>query len=199
MHKLRALWIRLRGLRAAEHHEADFAAELDSHVALDTEAGIRAGLTPAEARRQALIRLGGAEQTRQAHRERRTLPWLESLMQDLRYALRQLVRAPGFALAAILTLSLAIGANTAIFSVVNAILRHPAGVDHPERVVVLNTRYSQFSLDFPYVAAPVYALAASMKDQVEAAAIESEASFNIELGGETRHLSAARVSSQWFQ
>ena len=198
MRQLRALALRLRSLFGSARADADFCAELETHIALHTDAGIRAGLSPQEARRQALIRLRGAEQTRQAHRDRRTLPALESLMQDLRYALRQLVRAPGFALAAILTLSLAIGANTAIFSVVNAILRHPAGVDHPERVVVLNTRYSQFSLDFPYVAAPVYALAASMRNQVQAAAIESESSFNIELAGETGHLAAARVSSQWF-
>ena len=199
MRKLRALWMRIFGIPGSSRADEDFAAELESHVALHTEDGIRSGLAPAEARRQALIRLGGAEQTRQAHRERRTLPWLESLLQDLRYALRQLVKSPGFALAAILTLSLAIGANTAIFSVVNAILRHPAGVDHPERVAVLNTRYAQFTLDFPSVSVPAYALAAAMKDQVEAAAIERAASFNILHGGITEHLDVARVSSQWFQ
>jgi predicted permease len=203
MRQLRALVLRIFGLfrpRAADvDRDTDFNAELESHVALHTEDGIRSGLSPAEARRQALIHLGGAEQTRQAYRERRTLPWLESLIQDLRYALRQLVRSPGFALAAILTLALAIGANTAIFSVVNAILRHPAGVDHPERVAVLNTRYSQFSLDFPSVSVPVYALAASMKAQVQAAAIEKQASYNIGFNGVTEHLSAARISSQWFQ
>jgi predicted permease len=198
MRKLRAFAIRLRGLLRSHRSEADFAAELESHVALDADAGIRAGLSPAEARRQALIRLGGAEQTRQAQRERRSLPWFETLMQDLRYALRQLVLSPGFALSAILTLSLAIGANTAIFSVVNSILRHPAGVDHPERVAVLSTRYSQFTLDFPSVSVPVYALAGEMKDQVEAEAIETGASFNIQRDGRTEHLDAARVSSQWF-
>jgi predicted permease len=199
MRKLRAFALRLRGLLRSRRSDADFDSELESHVALDTEAGIRAGHSPAEARRQALIRLGGAEQIRQAHRERRTLPWFETAMQDLRYALRQLFLSPGFALSAILTLSLAIGANTAIFSVVNSILRHPAGVDHPERVAVLSTRYSQFTLDFPNVSVPVYALAAGMKNQVEAAAIEVGASFNIVHDGRTEHLDAARVSSQWFQ
>jgi len=199
MRQLRAFILRIRGMFRSGRSDADFAAELENHIALHTEDGIRSGLSPAEARRKALIRLGGAEQTRQARRERRTLPWLESLLQDVRYAVRQQVKSPGFALAAILTLSLAIGANTAIFSVVNAILRHPAGVDRPERVAVLNTRYSQFTLDFPSVSVPAYALAAAMKDQVEAAAIEQSASFNIVHDNVTEHLDAARVSSQWFQ
>ena len=77
MQKLRALWMRLRGLtHAGQAAEEDFAAELESHVAMHTEDGVRAGLTLEEARRQALIKLGGAEQTRQAYRERRTLPWV---------------------------------------------------------------------------------------------------------------------------
>jgi predicted permease len=199
MHKLRALWRRLRGVFGAGRKDDELAAELQSHVAFDTEEGIRDGLSPEEARRRALVRLGGVEQTRQAYREQRGLPGIQNLVQDLRYALRQLVRSPGFALAAILTLTLAIGANTAIFSVVNAILRHPAGVDHPERVAAMNVRYAQFNLDVPVISVPDYALAASMKDQVEAAAVESSTSFNIVRGGVTEHISAARVSSQWFQ
>ena len=74
MPKLRAFALRFFGLFRSRRADDDFAAELDSNVALHTDDGIRSGLSPAEARRQALIRLGGAEQTRQAHRERRTLP-----------------------------------------------------------------------------------------------------------------------------
>ena len=83
MPKLRAFWIRLRGFFGIRRDDDDFDAELESHIELHTDDGIRAGLTPEEARRQALIRLGGAEQTRQAVRERRGLPWLESLLRDL--------------------------------------------------------------------------------------------------------------------
>jgi predicted permease len=121
------------------------------------------------------------------------------ILHDLRHALRQLIRVPGFTLTAIVTLALGIGANTAIFSVVNAVLRHPAGVDHPERVAIQNTRYKQLGMDFPGVSVPDYADAAALHDQVEAAAIVQNNSFNTLHDGTVEHLSGAGVSSQWFQ
>jgi hypothetical protein len=81
MRKVRAFGLRILGLFNGRRSDDDFSAELESHIALHTDDDIRAGLTPEEARRQALLRLGGAEQTRQAHRQRRTLPWLDSLLQ----------------------------------------------------------------------------------------------------------------------
>lgn len=120
------------------------------------------------------------------------------MLTDLRFALRQMLKSPAFTITAIVTLALGIGANTAIFSVVNAVLRHPAGVDHPERIAVLHTRYAQFTLDLPNVSVPTYAKAASMSDQVEAAAIEHGSSFNIVRDGRAENIPAAQVSSRWF-
>src|ERR1700689_2236158 len=122
MRTLRAFGLRLLGLLRARRPEDDFAAELESHVALHMDEGIRSGLTPEEARRQALIRLGGAEQARQAIRDRHTLPLVESIMQDVHYGVRSLRRSPGFTLTAVFTLALGIGACTAVFSLVNAVL-----------------------------------------------------------------------------
>jgi predicted permease len=121
------------------------------------------------------------------------------MLADLRFALRQLTRSPGFAVTAIVTLALGIGANTAIFSVVNAVLRHPAGVDHPERVASVHTRYTVFSLDMPYNSVPVYSLVSGLRGLVAAAAIEQPASFNIVRDGAAQHILAAQVSSRWFE
>src|ERR1700677_3121262 len=139
MRQIRALFIRLRGMFTVRTTEADFAAELESHVALDTEAGIRTGLSAAEARRQALIRLGGAEPTRQAHRERRTLPWLESLLRDFAYGLRTLAKHRGATAIAILSIGLGIGANATIFSMVSRFVLRPVPVGDPTTLLALHT------------------------------------------------------------
>ena len=86
MRALRAFFRRLRGLVGNRPANDDIAAELDSHVQMHIDDNLRAGMDPQEARRQALIRLGGREQTQQAVRERSTLPWAETLAQDLRFA-----------------------------------------------------------------------------------------------------------------
>jgi len=121
------------------------------------------------------------------------------ILYNLRHAFRQLIRLPGFTITAVVTLALGIGANTAIFSVVNAVLRHPAGVDHPERVAVMNVYYKQLALDVPFISVPDYADTASLKNVVEAAAMERPIGFNTLHDAKVEHVSGARVGWQWFQ
>ena len=198
MGKLRAFVIRLIGALSSRQREQEADAELESHLQLHIDDNLRAGMHPDEARRCALIKLGGMAQAKQACRERALLPTLDNLTRDLYHAVRQLRRSPAFAITVVLTLALGIGANTAIYSVVNAVLQHPAGIDHPERVAVLKTRYTQYSLDMPFTSVPVYRMAASLPE-VEAAAVSTGGSFNILQNGHAEHIAAARVSSGWFQ
>jgi predicted permease len=123
-------------------------AEIENHVAMHTEDGVRAGLEPDEARRQALVRLGGAEQTRQAWRERNSLPWLDNLLRDVRYALRGFGRNPAFTVTVIATLALGIGATTAVFSVVDRILFRSLPYANDERLVSLGLSQSLEKQEF---------------------------------------------------
>ncbi len=135
MRKLRAFWLRLGGLFTAGDSLSELNAELETHVAMDVENGVRAGLSNDEAHRQALIRLGGAEQTRQAYRDRATLPTIESVLQDVRFALRQMLKAPGFTITAVLTLALGIGANAVIYTLIDSILLRPLPFARQDRLV----------------------------------------------------------------
>lgn len=138
MRNLRALWIRLVGLLHPVRNDDDFSAELDAHIAMQVDDGIRAGLPPTEARRRALLQLGGTEQVRQAHRERRTLPWVENVARDLRYALRTLAKHPGITAIAVLSIGLGIGANATIFAIVSRLVLRPAPVGNPAELLSLH-------------------------------------------------------------
>jgi predicted permease len=121
------------------------------------------------------------------------------VLENLRYAVRQLFRAPTFTIVTILTLALGVGANTAIFSVIQAVLLHPSGVQDPEQVASFHAKYTQLNLPSIGVSAPDFADAQSMHGLVDTAAMAQAASFNATFDGRTQHLRAGRVTWQWFQ
>jgi len=148
MKHLRAWLSRLAGVFSKQARESEISDEIESHLAMQIDDNLRAGMTADEARRAAILKLGGIEQTKQAYRARGTVPGLEALVQDLRYGLRQLRSNPGFACTAILVLALGIGASTAIFSAVNPILFRPLPYPDANRIMMLWEEHTGGSAEF---------------------------------------------------
>jgi predicted permease len=144
------LWARLRHQRL----DREFDEELTTHLELLIDEGRRGGLSPADARRQALLRLGRPDLIRETHREQRGLPALDVLAQDLRYALRMLRKAPGFTAVVTLTLALGIGANTALFSLVDDLLLRSLPIREPDRVIQIRTTVRALGLNKPFSLSP---------------------------------------------
>jgi putative ABC transport system permease protein len=134
---LRAWPQRFAGLFRKPHRDAELAAELESHLQLHIEDNLRRGMSLEEARRDALVKLGGLEQTKEKYRDQRGIPFLEALAADLRYGFRMLGKTPASSAAAALTLALGIGATTAIFSAVNPILFEPLPYPHASRILMI--------------------------------------------------------------
>src|ERR1035437_8973286 len=139
MKAIRAFLFRLMGLFDKERRDRELAEELASHLRMQIEDNLRSGMTPEEARRAALLKSGGVELAKEACRDRRGLPVLETAMRDLRHALRLLSRGPAFTVVAVLSLALGIGANTAIFTLLDQIVLRPLPVPHPEQLQMIWT------------------------------------------------------------
>ncbi|MPY89718.1 MAG: FtsX-like permease family protein [Luteitalea sp.] len=138
MGALRRFLIRLVTSVTRRRDEERLREEVEAHLALQAAEHLRAGLSPVEARRQALLKFGAVESVKEHYRDEQGLPVLDSLGQDMRYTLRQLRRAPSFTLTATLTLALGIGATAAIFSLFNQMLLRALPVSDPDRLVNLS-------------------------------------------------------------
>jgi len=132
--RLRRCLSRLRAWTRTASDEARLRQEIDAHVALLTEEHIKAGLPPVEARRQALLTFGAIDAITESYRDQRTFTFVETLIQDVRYAVRRLARAPAFTMATVLTLALGIGATTSIFTLVHAVLLTSLPVANPDEL-----------------------------------------------------------------
>ena len=140
MNGLRRMLSRLRGVLSRDGSDIAFDAELESHLQLHVDDNVRAGMSPVEARREAVLALGGLEPARQRYREQSSLPWVEHLGQDLRFALRHLIKAPGFTVTALLTMTLGFGAALSIYAFVDAAMVRPLPYSHPDRLVDVTER-----------------------------------------------------------
>src|SRR5579859_1598336 len=138
MRQIRALLVRLAGMFRHSSQEQELAEELESNVAFHVEDNIRAGMSPAEARRQAILKFGGIESSKQAHRDRRGLPFLESCLYDLRFSMRSLARSRIFTMVAVGSLAFGIGSTTVIFTVAKAIFAPPLPYAQSDRLVEIS-------------------------------------------------------------
>ncbi|WP_260739363.1 ABC transporter permease [Tunturiibacter lichenicola] len=143
---LRRFFIRLSNLAIGRSADHRLQEEIAEHLAFQTEENMRAGMSPAEARRQAALKLGAAQAIREHHHAEHSIPFIENLFFDLRYAVRMLLRSPGFSFIAIATMALGVGATTAIYSVIDATLLHPLPYPNAAQLVRIES-------DLPGVAA----------------------------------------------
>jgi predicted permease len=187
---LRRLW------KSRKKWELELSEEVRDHVERQITANIAAGMSAQEARRQAALEFGGAEAVKENCREQRRGFWLETLWADARYGIRMMLRTPAFTIVAILTLALGIGANTAIFSVVNGVLLNPLPFPQPEQLVTLSESKPNFATgSISYL---------NFRDwqhnnhTFSSMAISRPISFSFTGTGEAEQLQAELLSSDYF-
>ena len=199
MNLLRILLNRIAALFQRQKLDRELDEELRAHIDLAVAENCRRGMFPKEARREALRSFGGVTQIREDYRTRRGLPMLEQLVRDLRFAARQLLRAPGFAFTAILTLALGLGANTAVFSLINGLLLRPLPVSRADELAVLHFQRSDDpDPDYSFSAPMFRALEKRHEAFTDVAAFNSTV-FQVRGASGNVRVPGSMVSGQFFQ
>jgi len=194
---MRALLSRLAGLVRRRHGDDDLDEEVRFHLDMLADEFVRRGMTADEARLHARRHFGGTIQMKEAYREQRGLPAVETFVQDLRYGLRTLARTPGFTLAALFTLALGIGANSAIFSVVYAVLLRPLPYPEPDRLVQMVTKTRDFE-GIGLTGAQYLAFRDNFRNLEALAATSGAGSFNMINGASAEFVGGIYVSKEYF-
>ncbi len=190
MKALRRIWKRVTGVFAGSRRESDLAAEIESHLELQTADNIRLGMSPEQARREAVLRFGGIEAAKESYRDQLGMPSLQTFAQDLRYAARGMRKTPGFTIVAVLSLALGIGASTGMFSVVHGLLLAPLPYADPPRLATITLGGA--------ISAPVFERFRSDSASIEKAALFVNWSASLSGDGEPERIPAARVSADLF-
>ena len=190
---LRAFMLRFGGLFAGSRRNRELAEEFESHLEMQIEDNLRAGMTPAEARRDALLKTGGLALAQENYRNRRGLPFIDTALRDLQYAGRLLRRSPGFTAVAVLSLALGIGANTSIFTIVNAVMLRSLPIEDPSRLAIVNRG------DGGSVTNPIWEQIRDHQQAFSGALAYSEQRFDLADGGESQFAQGMWVSGDFFR
>ena len=197
MRAIRAWLLRLGATLHKGTRDTDLSEELESHVQMHIEDNLRRGMNPQEARREALMKLGGVTQTAESYRERRGVPLVETLLQDLRFAARMLRKNPGFTAVAVLVMALGIGANTAMFSVVDAVLLRPLSFNDPDRIVTLATLWKAHA-NHSYVSTPDFRDWHDQSTAFDGMAYYENGDTAVTAGASAEYVHVAMVSAEFF-
>jgi macrolide transport system ATP-binding/permease protein len=197
---MRVLLSRYGALFGRRRLDDDLDEELRAHIDFAVQENIHRGMSSQTARTAALREFGGVTQTREAYRMQRGIPFAETLVQDARYALRQLGRNPGFTLTVILTLALSIGANTAIFSIVNALMLKNLPYAHPERMGTIYTRFvgAQASDERRSLDGEEWELLRDNVPSLISAVGGGMSGVNLQAGSHAQYVHAGRISAHYL-
>src|ERR1700752_527906 len=197
MRYLRAWLLRIKGLFLKDSRERDLAEEIESHLQMHIDDNIRAGMSPEEAKRVAVMKLGSVDATKEAYRDRSSIPLLESMVQDLRFTLRQLRKNPAFTVTSTVMVALGIGASVAIFAFVDAALIKPLPYQNPSHLIFV----TETTPDIPRAALsyPDYLDWKSLNKTLASLDVYSQRGFVVSTATGMERVLGARVSDGFFR